>query len=89
MMHEPVISLNDEKTEECTLDADELLRIYQSIIKVYVQRTGKSPWQIAEDMRRDCFMSAEEAQAYGIVDMVSDSLSFISFLNREDEDKDV
>ena len=88
-MHEPVISLNDEKTEECTLDADELLRIYQSIIKVYVQRTGKSPWQIAEDMRRDFFMSAEEAQAHGIVDMVSDSLSFISFLNREDEDKDV
>lgn len=46
----------------------------RNITNIYAQRTGKPSWQISKDMERDLFMSAEEAQAYGLVDMVADSL---------------
>nr|YP_002456477.1 clp protease proteolytic subunit [Trifolium subterraneum]ACF20557.1 clp protease proteolytic subunit [Trifolium subterraneum] len=73
MMHEPASVFEDDKTGECMLEADELLKMYIGIINIYVQRTGKPVWQIAVDIKRDIFMSAEEAQAYGIVDMVADA----------------
>ncbi len=72
-MHEPASVFEDDKTGECMLEADELLKMYIGIINIYVQRTGKPVWQIAVDIKRDIFMSAEEAQAYGIVDMVADA----------------
>lgn len=71
-MHQPASSFVDDKTGECVLEADELLIIRDTIIQIYVQRTGKPSWQIENDMERDLFMSAEEAQAYGIVDMVAE-----------------
>nr|YP_010379315.1 clp protease proteolytic subunit [Astragalus bicristatus]UCS40304.1 clp protease proteolytic subunit [Astragalus bicristatus] len=72
MIHQPASSLVDGKTGECILDANELIKMRETITQIYAQRTGKPSWQIAKDMERDCFMSAEEAQAYGIVDMVAD-----------------
>ncbi|KAL6312141.1 hypothetical protein AAG906_021950 [Vitis piasezkii] len=39
--------------------------------KVYVQRTGKPLWVVSEDLERDVFMSATEAQTHGIVDLVA------------------
>nr|UCS39848.1 clp protease proteolytic subunit [Astragalus mollissimus var. mollissimus] len=71
MMHQPASSLLESKTEECMLDSDEILKLRENVIQVYVQRTGKPSWQISRDMNRDSFMSAEEARAYGIVDIVS------------------
>ena len=64
--------MDEDKIGECVREADELLKMYKSILHLYVQRTGKPSWQIAKDMRRDFFMSAEEAKAHGIVDMVAD-----------------
>ncbi|RZB77262.1 ATP-dependent Clp protease proteolytic subunit, partial [Glycine soja] len=53
------------------LEAEELLKMRETITRVYVQRTGKPLWVISEDMERDVFMSAAEAQAHGIVDLVA------------------
>nr|YP_009657073.1 clp protease proteolytic subunit [Medicago intertexta]QCO73963.1 clp protease proteolytic subunit [Medicago intertexta] len=72
MMHQPATSFYEGQSGECTLEADELLIMRTAMVKIYVQRTGKDPWQISRDMERDRFMSAEEAQAHGIVDTVSD-----------------
>lgn len=52
------------------MEAGELLKLREILTKVYVQRTFKPLWVISEDMERDVFMSATEAQAYGIVDLV-------------------
>ncbi|KAL9991161.1 putative endopeptidase Clp [Helianthus debilis subsp. tardiflorus] len=49
----------------------ELLKLRETLTRVYVQRTGKPVWVVSEDMERDVFMSATEAQAYGIVDLVA------------------
>jgi len=41
------------------------------ITRIYAQRTGKPLWVVSEDLERDVFMSAAEAQAHGIIDIVA------------------
>nr|YP_010173297.1 clp protease proteolytic subunit [Medicago praecox]QSJ48519.1 clp protease proteolytic subunit [Medicago praecox]UZC32063.1 clp protease proteolytic subunit [Medicago praecox]UZC32139.1 clp protease proteolytic subunit [Medicago praecox] len=72
MIHQPATSLYEGQAGECQLEADELLKMRETMANIYAQRTGKAFWQIYKDMERDLFMSAEEAQAHGIVDMVAD-----------------
>nr|YP_009770533.1 ATP-dependent Clp protease proteolytic subunit [Astragalus bhotanensis]AJE71759.1 ATP-dependent Clp protease proteolytic subunit [Astragalus canadensis]QIT01235.1 ATP-dependent Clp protease proteolytic subunit [Astragalus bhotanensis]UWV18770.1 ATP-dependent Clp protease proteolytic subunit [Astragalus bhotanensis]BEG72078.1 ATP-dependent Clp protease proteolytic subunit [Astragalus odoratus] len=74
MIHQPASSFQEGQSVECMLEANELLKMRETITQIYAQRTGKPSWQISKDMERDFFMSAEEAQAYGIVDMVADSV---------------
>lgn len=71
MIHQPASSFYEAQAGEFILEAEELLKMRETITRVYVQRTGKSLWVISEDMERDVFMSAAEAQAYGIVDLVA------------------
>nr|WGF20190.1 ATP-dependent Clp protease proteolytic subunit [Caragana opulens] len=72
MIHQPASSFYEGQTVECMLEANELLKMRQTMTKIYAQRTGKPSWQISKDMERDHYMSAEEAQAHGIVDMVAE-----------------
>lgn len=70
-MHQPLADLFDKtRTGAFIMELSEVRHIYNSIINTYVQRTGKPSWVISEDLERDIFMSAEEAQAHGIVDLV-------------------
>nr|YP_010691707.1 clp protease proteolytic subunit [Vallesia antillana]WBU94894.1 clp protease proteolytic subunit [Vallesia antillana] len=70
MIHQPASSFYEAKTGELVLEAEELLKLRENIATAYVQRTGKPFWVVSEDMERDVFMSATEAQTYGIVDLV-------------------
>nr|WFG49798.1 ATP-dependent Clp protease proteolytic subunit [Caragana rosea] len=72
MIHQPASSFYEGQTAECMLEANELLKLRQTMTNIYAQRTGKPSWQISKDMERDHYMSAEEAQAHGIVDMVGE-----------------
>nr|YP_010379011.1 clp protease proteolytic subunit [Astragalus americanus]UCS40000.1 clp protease proteolytic subunit [Astragalus americanus] len=74
LTHQPASSFQEGQTFECILEANELLKMRETIVQIYAQRTGKPSWQISKDMERDFFMSAEEAQAYGLVDMVAESV---------------
>nr|YP_009455337.1 clp protease proteolytic subunit [Erythropalum scandens]AUG62871.1 clp protease proteolytic subunit [Erythropalum scandens] len=71
MIHQPASYFFGAPVEECLLEAEELLKLRETITKVYAERTGKPVWVVHEDLERDVFMSATEAQAYGIVDFVS------------------
>lgn len=71
MIHQPAASFFDISTEEFIMEVEELLKLRETLTRVYVQRTGKPLWVVSEDMERDIFMSATEAQAYGIVDLVA------------------
>lgn len=71
MIHQPASDFYEAQTGEAVLEAEELLKLRETITRVYVQRTGKPLWVVSEDMERDVFMSATEAQAYGIVDLVA------------------
>ncbi|KAK9081586.1 hypothetical protein Sjap_026594 [Stephania japonica] len=71
MIHQPASSFYEAQTGEFVLEAEELLKLRETLTRVYVQRTGNPLWVVSEDMERDVFMSATEAQAHGIVDLVS------------------
>nr|YP_009472369.1 ATP-dependent Clp protease proteolytic subunit [Khaya senegalensis]QWY87968.1 ATP-dependent Clp protease proteolytic subunit [Khaya anthotheca]QWY88053.1 ATP-dependent Clp protease proteolytic subunit [Khaya grandifoliola]QWY88138.1 ATP-dependent Clp protease proteolytic subunit [Khaya ivorensis]APO08690.1 ATP-dependent Clp protease proteolytic subunit [Khaya senegalensis]QWY88223.1 ATP-dependent Clp protease proteolytic subunit [Khaya senegalensis] len=71
MIHQPIGGFSEGQTGEVILEAKELLKLREILTKVYVQRTGKPLWVVSEDMERDVFMSATEAQAHGIVDLVA------------------
>nr|ARC99308.1 clp protease proteolytic subunit [Cannabis sativa] len=71
MIHQPASSFYEAPTGEFILEAEELLKLRETITRVYGQRTGKSLWVVSEDMERDVFMSATEAQAHGLVDLVA------------------
>nr|YP_010724722.1 ATP-dependent Clp protease proteolytic subunit 1 [Tigridia pavonia]WDW31935.1 ATP-dependent Clp protease proteolytic subunit 1 [Tigridia pavonia] len=71
MIHQPASSFYEAQVGEFVLEAEELLKLRETLTKVYVQRTGIPLWVISEDMERDVFMSATEAQAHGIVDLVA------------------
>ncbi|KAK9662835.1 hypothetical protein RND81_O338300 [Saponaria officinalis] len=64
-------SFYEAQTGEFILEAEELLKLRETLTRVYVQRTGKPVWIVSEDMERDVFMSATEAQTHGIVDLVA------------------
>nr|YP_010272960.1 ATP-dependent Clp protease proteolytic subunit [Parnassia viridiflora]YP_010456313.1 clp protease proteolytic subunit [Parnassia filchneri]UUA65699.1 clp protease proteolytic subunit [Parnassia trinervis]UJJ83447.1 ATP-dependent Clp protease proteolytic subunit [Parnassia viridiflora]UUA65789.1 clp protease proteolytic subunit [Parnassia trinervis]UUA66599.1 clp protease proteolytic subunit [Parnassia filchneri]UUA66689.1 clp protease proteolytic subunit [Parnassia trinervis] len=71
MIHQPSSAFYEAQTGEFVLEAEELLKLRETVTRVYVQRTGKPLWVVSEDMERDVFMSAPEAQAHGIVDLVA------------------
>nr|YP_010937157.1 ATP-dependent Clp protease proteolytic subunit [Whytockia hekouensis]WKW94099.1 ATP-dependent Clp protease proteolytic subunit [Whytockia hekouensis] len=71
MIHQPSSAFYETQTGEVLLEAEELLNLREAITMVYAQRTGKPLWVVSEDLERDVFMSATEAQAYGLIDLVA------------------
>ena len=71
MMHEPASGFYMAQVGEFVVEAEELLKLRETLTRVYAERTGKPLWVVSEDLERDIFMSATEAQAYGIVDFVA------------------
>jgi ATP-dependent Clp protease protease subunit len=52
------------------IQAREIVRLKKLTIEYFSHDTGKTPEQVAQDMERDFYMSAEEASEYGVVDQV-------------------
>nr|YP_010712963.1 ATP-dependent Clp protease proteolytic subunit 1 [Corydalis ledebouriana]WDA93708.1 ATP-dependent Clp protease proteolytic subunit 1 [Corydalis ledebouriana] len=70
MIHQPSCSYIGDEIGELYIDGDEFTSIRDNVISLYKQRTGQ-PWLILYvDMKRDFFMTPDEAQRHGIVDLV-------------------
>ncbi|MDR2184814.1 MAG: ATP-dependent Clp endopeptidase proteolytic subunit ClpP [Treponema sp.] len=52
------------------IQAKEILRLKRLTIDYFARHTGKGTEQVALDMERDFYMSAEDAVAYGVADKV-------------------
>ncbi|MFN2588738.1 MAG: ATP-dependent Clp endopeptidase proteolytic subunit ClpP [Actinomycetota bacterium] len=52
------------------IHAREILDVNRRMIEIISEHTGQSTDQVRKDLDRDRFMSAEEAEAYGIIDEV-------------------
>jgi len=52
------------------IQSKEIIRIKKLTINYFAKHTGKTVEQIAADMERDFYMSAEDAVAYGAVDSI-------------------
>jgi ATP-dependent Clp protease protease subunit len=72
LIHQPLISGNMfGPASDIQIQAEEMLRVRDNLNLILASHTGQSIEKIVIDTDRDFFMSAEDAQKYGIVDKVS------------------
>ncbi len=71
MIHQPLISggLQGQATD-IKIRTENLLKTKENLNRILSENTGKSYEEICRDTERDNFMTAAEAQAYGLVDKV-------------------
>jgi ATP-dependent Clp protease protease subunit len=71
MIHQPSGGAQGQATD-IQIQAQEILKMKQYLTEIYVKHNtaGKTFEQLAGDMERDFFMSAEEAVAYGLADKI-------------------
>ncbi|MFA7114111.1 MAG: ATP-dependent Clp endopeptidase proteolytic subunit ClpP [Candidatus Omnitrophota bacterium] len=69
MIHQPWGGVQGTAAD-ISIQAQEILRLRETINSILSEHTGKSVSQLAKDTDRDYFMSAKEACDYGLVDAV-------------------
>ena len=75
MIHQPSGGTQGQATDmqiqgDMEIDVEHFLKIKQRLNEILAANTGKPLETIKVDTERDNFMTAEEAQAYGLVDKV-------------------
>jgi ATP-dependent Clp protease protease subunit len=73
MIHQPSSGTRGKVTD-MEIDLKESLRVKQLLNKILAENTGQDLKKVEEDAERDYWMTAEEAQKYGLVDKVITSL---------------
>ena len=69
MIHQPWGGVKGQESD-IAIQAKEIIRLKQLIIKYFSEKTEKPEDQVALDMDRDFYMPAEEALNYGIIDHI-------------------
>ncbi|CBG40280.1 ATP-dependent Clp endopeptidase proteolytic subunit ClpP [Helicobacter mustelae] len=69
MIHQPLGGAQGQATD-IEIQANEILRLKKILNEILASNTGQSLKKVSQDTERDFFMSAMEAQKYGLVDKV-------------------
>lgn len=69
MIHQPLGGVRGQASD-IEIEAQEILRIKKLISEILAEHSGKSVDQVMEDTDRNKWMTAEEAQEYGLVDNI-------------------
>jgi ATP-dependent Clp protease protease subunit len=69
LIHQPWGGVSGQAAD-IGIQAREILRMKKMMISYFAVHTRKDEAQVAQDLERDYFMSAEEAKDYGLVDEV-------------------
>jgi ATP-dependent Clp protease protease subunit len=69
MIHQPSGGAQGQASD-IEIQAREILRLRETLNGILAERTGQTLDKIRSDSERDYFMSATEAQTYGLVDQV-------------------
>ena len=69
MIHQPSGGSRGQCTD-IQIQAEQILKIKNRLNQILAANTGKSVEEVERDCERDHFMTAEEAQAYGLIDKV-------------------
>ena len=69
MIHQPLGGAQGQATD-IEIHARHILRTKETMCRLMAQQTGQSLERIQADTERDNFMTAYEAQAYGLIDRV-------------------
>ena len=75
MIHQPLLMGYQGRASECEIQAREILKTRDHLVKLYSEQTGKSREEIKKALDRDNWFTAEEALEYGLLDKVVHSRS--------------
>ncbi|MDD5629364.1 MAG: ATP-dependent Clp protease proteolytic subunit [Elusimicrobia bacterium] len=71
MIHQPLVRGGiSGQASDIIIEAAEMTKTKDKLVDILQKHTGQSRAKLGQDMERNYYMSAEEAQAYGIVDHV-------------------
>ena len=70
MIHQPLAQFPYKQATDLEIHTRHLVRIKATLNNILAERTGQDLEKIKQDVERDYFMTAEEAEEYGIVDEV-------------------
>lgn len=71
-MHQP-LGGSQGQASDIVIQANEIMRLKERLIEVFVHHTGQDKDVIERDQDRDIFFSAEQAAEYGLIDTVLES----------------
>ena len=74
MIHQPLAGMQGT-AEEIMIHAKELQRVKHRMNEILLKHTGNPLDKIEKDTDRDCFMSAEEARQYSLIDNVIEQMT--------------
>ena len=74
MIHQPLAGMQGT-AEEIMIHAKELQRVKHRMNEILLKHTGHPLDKIEKDTDRDCFMSAEEAKQYSLIDNVIEQMA--------------
>lgn len=71
LIHQPSISggLQGQATD-IKIHSDWLEKTKETLNEIYSRLTGQPIQKVKEDMERDCYMTAEQAKEYGLIDKI-------------------
>jgi ATP-dependent Clp protease, protease subunit len=69
LIHQPSAGFQGQAAD-IEIHAREILNMRERIDRIYAEHTGKPVAEVHEDMERDRFFKADEAQEYGLIDTV-------------------
>jgi len=70
MIHQPLGGTSQRQASDIEIEAREILRIKEMLNRSMAEMTGQTFEKIEKDTDRDYFLSAAEAQEYGLIDKV-------------------
>ncbi len=70
MIHQPLGGTSQRQASDIEIEAKEILRIKEMLNRSMAEMTGQTFEKIEKDTDRDYFLSASEAQEYGLIDKV-------------------
>ena len=71
MIHQPALSgVVEGQATDLEIQAREILKTKERIVELYCETTGKSKEIIEKAIDRDMWMTAKEAQEFGLIDEI-------------------
>ncbi|MDH5721031.1 MAG: ATP-dependent Clp endopeptidase proteolytic subunit ClpP [Spirochaetia bacterium] len=72
LLHQPLGGASGQASD-IEIQAREILRVRDTLNKLYVKHTGQSNEKVDQETQRDFYMDADEAVKYGIIDNIIES----------------
>ena len=70
LIHQPLLMGYQGRASDLEIQAREILRDREGVVQIYQQHTGRKAEEVAKDIDRDKWMTAEEALDYGLIDKI-------------------